>query len=205
MLIKTAYDRGYIDFEWVKGSPGNKLQNIDSELYEFQHIILRQDLVSKLFHIRAEVIDTVSNSAINLPTVTVTKELLEDLGVVFNGNSFQEDVFLKKIIDVMGTMNYWTNAAKTGTTPYNQNAPSTPYNHYTTKVPYKKSQKTNPLILNDQDVEWLNKFNSREKTLREIDQEKQISALQNIIEDLKIEIKDLKEEIKMLNGINQEC
>jgi hypothetical protein len=86
-----------------------------------------------------------------------------------------------------------------------ENAPSTSYNHYTTKVPYKKSQKTNPLILNDQDIEWLNKFNSREKTLREIDQEKQIFALQNIIEELKIEIKDLKEEIKMLNGINQEC
>ncbi|MEO5366089.1 MAG: hypothetical protein H7831_06990 [Magnetococcus sp. WYHC-3] len=77
--------------------------------------------------------------------------------------------------------------------------------NYKTKIPYKKAQKTNPLILNDQDVEWLHKFNSREKTLREIQQEKEIATLKNTIEELKAEMEDLKQEIQMLSAVNEEC
>lgn len=72
---------------------------------------------------------------------------------------------------------------------------------------YQKQQKQpkNPLILNDEDINWLHKFNSREKTLREIDQEKEINALKKTIEDLKSEMEDLKEEIELLNAIKEEC
>ena len=77
--------------------------------------------------------------------------------------------------------------------------------NYKTKILYQKPQKSNPLILNDQDVEWLHKFNSREKTMREIDQEKEIAALKNTIEEMKAEMEDLKEEIQMLSAVNEEC
>jgi len=87
---------------------------------------------------------------------------------------------------------------------YNTNM-LTPNSNYKTKIPYQKAQKTNPLILNDQDVEWLHKFNSREKTLREIDQEKEIAVLKHTIEELKAEMEDLKEEIQMLSAVNEEC
>ena len=72
---------------------------------------------------------------------------------------------------------------------------------------YQKQQKQpkNPLILNDEDINWLHKLNSREKTLREIDQEKEINALKKTIEDLKSEMEDLKEEIELLNAIKEEC
>lgn len=208
MLIKTAYDRGYIDYEWFKGSPGNNLQSIKSEGYEFQHIIIRQDLVSKTFHIKADVIDNLG-SAIHLPTVTITKELLEDFGVPFDRNSanmsLSGDNLLKKIIDIMGSLNYWSKAARQASKIYTPQAPLTPNSHYGTKIPYQKPQKSNPLILNDQDVEWLHRSNSREKTLREIEQEKEIAALKNTIEEMKAEMEDLKEEIQMLSAVNEEC
>lgn len=208
MLIKTAYDRGYIDYEWFKGSPGNNLQIINSEGYEFQTIIIRQDLVHKTFHIKADVIDNLG-SAIHLQTVTITKELLEDFGVPFDKNSanmsLSGDNLLKKIIDIMGSLNYWSKAARQASKNYTPQAPLTPNSHYKTKIPYQKAQKTNPLILNDQDVEWLHKFNSREKTLREIQQEKEIAALKITIEEMKAEMEDLKEEIQMLSAVNEEC
>lgn len=208
MLIKTAYDRGYIDYEWFKGAPGNNLQSINSEGYEFQHIVIRQDLMSKTLHIKADVIDNLG-SAIHLKTVTITKELLEDFGVPFDKNlanmSLPGENLLKKIIDIMGSLNYWSKAGRQASKIYTPKASFTPSSHYKTKTPYQKAQKTNPLILNDQDIEWLQKFNSREKTLREIDQEKEIAALKNTIEELKAEMEDLKEEIQMLTAVNEEC
>ena len=208
MLIKTAYDRGYVDYEWFKGSPDNSLESINSEGCEFQHIVIRQDLVSKTFHVKADVIDNLG-SAIHLPTVTITKELLEDFGVPFDKNSanmsLSGDNLLKKIIDIMGSLNYWSKSARQANKIYTPQAPLTPNSHYGTKILKQKAQKTNPLILNDDDVEWLHKFNSREKTLREIDQEKEIAALKNTIEELKAEMEDLKEEIQMLSAVNEEC
>lgn len=208
MLIKTAYDRGYIDYEWFKGSPGNNLQSIKSEGYEFQHIIIRQDLVHKTFHIKADVIDNLG-SAIHLQTVTITKEFLEDFGVSFDKKpenmSLSGEDLLKQMIDVMDKLNYWSDAARQASKIYTPQAPYTPNNNYKTKTPYQKAQKTNPLILNDQDVEWLHRSNSREKTLREIEQEKEIAALKNTIEEMKAEMEDLKEEIQMLSAVNEEC
>lgn len=208
MLIKTAYDRGYIDYEWFKGSLGNNLQSINSEGYEFQTIIIRQDLVYKNFHVKADVIDNLG-SAIHLPTVTITKELLEDFDVSFDKNpanmSLSGEDLLKKMIDVMGMLNYWSKAARQASKIYTPQAPLTPNSHYGTKIPHQKTKKSNPLILNDQDIEWLHKFNSYEKTPKEIEQEKEIDALKSIIEDLKAEMEDLKEEIQMLTAVNEEC
>jgi len=177
MITKTNYTAGYIECEWMKNSPGNTVNSMGAEGYNFQHIHIKFDLATKILYIRAEVTDTVGSS-ISLGPLTVTKDLLEDFGVVFTGTAAQGDQFIAKIVDVMGILGYWRKATRQGNVSYTQ---------------YGR--------IGSNDKTYF--YHSNEEEVKNL--KKQLEEKNTLIREMEEEMEDMKEEIKTLHALNQEC
>jgi len=177
MITKTNYAAGYIECEWMKNSSGNTVNNMIAEGYNFHYIHIKFDLMSKILYIRAEVTDTVG-SRISLAPLTITKDLLEDFGVVFTGTTAQGDQFIAKIVDVMGTLGYWRKATRQG------------------NVSYKEYGR-----IGSNDKNYF--YHSNEEEVKNL--KKQLEEKNTLIREMEEEMEDMKEEIKTLHALNQEC
>ena len=177
MITKTNYAAGYIECEWMKTSPGNTVNSMGAEGYNFHYIHIKFDLATKILYMRAEVTDTVG-SRISLAPLTVTKDLLEDFGVVFTGTAAQGDQFIAKIVDVMGTLGYWRKATRQGNVSYTQ---------------YGR--------IGSNDKTYF--YHSNEEEVKNL--KKQLEEKNTLIREMEEEMEDMKEEIKTLHALNQEC
>ena len=175
MITKNNYSAGYIEFEWTKNSSGNTINGMGAQGYNFRYIYIKLDLMYGTLFIRAEVTDT-AGSSISLAPITVTKELLEDFGVLFTKNGVQNDEFIAKIVDVMGTLGYWSKAKGQGNISYKQ------YAH--TGANDKK------MFYHSNEVENF---------------KKQLEEKDSKISDLEEIIQELKDDIETYKSMTQEC
>lgn len=177
MNVKTNYSAGYIECEWIKNSPGNTVNSMYAENYNFHYIHIKFDLMSKILYMRAEVTDTAGNR-ISLAPLVVTKELLEDFGVVFTGNASQGDQFIAKIVDVMGMLGYWSKATWQRNVSYTQHG-----------------------RIGSNDKTYF--YHSNEEEVKNL--KKQLEEKDSKISDLEEIIQELKEDIETYKSMAQEC
>ena len=180
MITKTNYTAGYIECEWIKNSPGNTVNSMGAEGYNFHYIHIKFDLATLILYIRAEVTDT-AGSRISLAPLTVTKELLEDFGVVFTGNASQGDQFIAKIVDVMGMLGHWRKATRQGNVSYKE------YGRIGSSGPNDKTYF----------------YNSNEEEVKNL--KKQLEEKDSRISNLEEIIQELKDDIETYKSMNQEC
>ena len=124
----------------------------------------------------------------SLLTFEITKELLEDFGVnILDSKTVKDESFIPNVIKVTSNMRFWH--PKMVNEIYTQNNTSTPINTRYPKAYY-----------NDQFFDTT-KFG----TIQDTDYKEQLKIKDELIEDLRMEIQDLKDEIEMLKALEQEC
>jgi hypothetical protein len=123
-----------------------------------------------------------------LLTFEITKELLEDFGVnILDYKTVKDESFIPNVIKVTSNMGFWH--PKMVNAIHTQNTTSTPINTRYPKAYY-----------NDQFFDTT-KFDTTQDT----DYKEQLKIKDELIEDLRMEIQDLKDEIEMLKALGQEC
>jgi len=175
--IPTGY---YIKWSKLKAT---EVKSIVEDGLNFLEVYAEYTANSRMLHVQV-LIDggAYTNTCFNNK---FTSEFLYELGIDCGSKITNAEKFIESLIKATSFMKYWSKPVK--------------------NMIKKKKYNGNNLVLDDKDIKWLHKFNSREKTMREIEQEKEIAALKTIIEELKNEMKDLKEEIQMLSAVNEEC
>ena len=119
-----------------------------------------------------------------LLTFEITKELLEDFGVdILDAKAVKDESFIPNVIKVTSNMGFWH--PKMVNAIHTQNTTSTPINTRYPKAYY-----------NDQFFDTT-KFDTTQDT----DYKEQLKIKDELIEDLRMEIQDLKDEIETLKAI----
>lgn len=119
-----------------------------------------------------------------LLTFEITKELLEDFGVnILDYKTVKDESFIPNVIKVTSNMGFWH--PKMVNAIHTQNTTSTPINTRYPKAYY-----------NDQFFDTT-KFDTTQDT----DYKEQLKIKDELIEDLRMEIQDLKDEIETLKAI----
>ena len=114
-----------------------------------------------------------------LLTFEITKELLEDFGVnILDNKTVQDESFIPNVIKVTSNMGFWH--PKMVNAIHTQNNTSAPINTRYPKAYY-----------NDQFFD----------TTQDTDYKEQLKIKDELIEDLRMEIQDLKDEIETLKAI----
>lgn len=165
----------------------NSTKQINLGNISFQDVTFVYDVRKNLGYICAVVKDKLSLETYDIPTLTITGEFLNDLGLNCNDNTPKDDKFIEKLTLVLDKIGFWNSSST------KQKMKKKPIKTYTIKnIEY------DPNVFYEPYEKKSNKIDESSKLKDEIKQKN------TLIEELKEQIQEMKDEIAMLKAINQE-
>lgn len=187
----TDHASGRYTINWSPrtfGSPYvNSIKQINLGDISFEDVTFVYDIFKKTCYVSAVIKNNQSLQTYDIPTFRISSEFLYDMGLDCEDKTPKDDKFIEKLVLILDKTGFW-------------NSPST---QKQMKKTYTKSYHTKDLEYNPNN---LSTYMYDPFTVENDPKfKKAIEEKDALIAELQEQIQDMKDEIKMLNAINQEC
>lgn len=171
----------------IYGTPYvNSIQQIDLDDISFQDVTFVYDINRRTGYVCAVIKDKLSSQTYDIPTFMVSSEFLYDMGLNCEDKTPKDDTFIKKLVLILDETGFWTSSS-------------------TRKQMQKKYTKTYNVkdLKYDPNMFYADSHNSTEMESTS-NLKNQIKQKDVLIDELREQIQEMKEEIEMLKAVNQE-
>lgn len=187
----TDVVNGRYTINWSPNSHGtpyvNSVNQIDIGDLSFQDVTFVYDVNKRSCYICAVVKDKLSLQTYDIPTFMVSEAFLYDMGLNCADKTPKDDKFIEKLILILDKTGFWTSYST------KQNMKKKPTKTYSIKDLEYDPQLMSAYMYDPMGVETGFKLKN------------EIKQKDALIEELKEQIQEMKDEIEMLKAINQEC
>lgn len=187
----TEHASGRYTINWSPHNYGNpyvsSIQQINLGDISFEDVTFVYDACKRICHVSAVIKKNQSLETYDIPTFAITSEFLYDMGLNCEDKTPKDDKFIEKLVLILDKTGFWTSYST------KQNMKKKPTKTYSIKDLEYDPQLMSAYMYDPMGVETSFKLKN------------EIKQKDALIEELKEQIQEMKDEIEMLKAINQEC